>query len=173
MGHGGARYRAVGIAAMMRWVAMGAALLLLGGCNSIGAAAGAVAGVATGAATTNPLVGTAVGVGTKAAVDVLVKYISRKRQEGEQDAIAEAAGNLPIGGTTSWQIRHTIPIGDEHGTLQVVSAIANPLAVCREIVFTVIDGKDRANYVTTECQDGAQWKWAQAEPATARWGFLQ
>ena len=31
----------------------------------------------------------------------------------------------------------------------------------------------REFYVTTICRDGAQWRWASAEPATARWGSLQ
>jgi hypothetical protein len=31
----------------------------------------------------------------------------------------------------------------------------------------------RAFYTATVCQDGAVWKWASAEPATARWGALQ
>jgi len=149
------------------------AVLLLGGCNSVGTAAGAVAGLASGAGTANPVVGTAVGLGTKAAVDELVIYIGRVRQNAEQEAIAEAAGRLPVGGAATWEIRHTIPIGDEHGTLRVVRAIANPLALCHEIVFTVIAGKEQTHYVTTECLDGTHWRWALAEPATTRWGFLQ
>jgi len=184
MGDRGARGRALGIAAMKPWAGLGAALLpgllpglllgpLLGGCSSIGTAAGAVAGLASGAGTANPVVGTAVGLGTKAAVDELVIYVGRVRQNAEQDAIAEAAGSLPVGGTATWEIRHTIPIGDEHGTLRVVRLIANPLAPCQEIVFTVIAGQGRSHYVTTECRDGTKWRWALAEPAVARWGFLQ
>jgi hypothetical protein len=32
---------------------------------------------------------------------------------------------------------------------------------------------NRAFYTATVCLDGAKWKWASAEPATARWGSLQ
>ncbi|HWA78858.1 MAG TPA: hypothetical protein VG848_00980 [Acetobacteraceae bacterium] len=157
----------------MRPWALLAALLPLSGCNSVGTAAGAVAGLASGSGTANPALGAAVGLGTKAAVDSLVKYIGRERAGSEQDAIAEIAGTLPVGGTAPWKIRYMIPIGDEHGTLRVVRTIDTPLAACREIVFTVIDGKERAHYVTTECHDGTQWRWALAEPATSAWGFLQ
>ncbi len=151
--------------------------LALGACGSIGSGAGAVAGLATGAGTANPIVGASVALGTKAAVDSLVRYISRKRQQGEQDAIAEVVGRLPLGGTADWKIEHSIPIGNEHGTLLVAREIINPLAPCREVVFTVQDGQDSAHYVTTACElpsaEGPRWAWAQAEPTTARWGFLQ
>jgi hypothetical protein len=172
MGDGRARGRALGIVTVTRGAALGC-VLLLGGCGSVGTAAGAVAGLASGAGTANPVVGTAVGLGTKAAVDELVMYVGRVRQNAEQDAIAEAAGGLAVGGAANWEIRHTIPIGDEHGTLRVVGTIENPLAQCREIVFTVIAGKQNSHYVTSICRDGTRWRWAEAEPAAARWGFLQ
>ena len=41
------------------------------------------------------------------------------RQGAEQDAIAQAAGELPVGGEAEWKIEHTIPIGNEHGRLRV------------------------------------------------------
>jgi hypothetical protein len=48
---------------------------------------------------------------------------------------------------------------------------------CREIVFSVDtvenNAPHRAFYTATVCQDGTAWKWASAEPATARWGTLQ
>lgn len=151
------------------------ALLPLQGCGSIGSGAGAVVGVAVGTASVNPLVGTAVGLGTKAAVDALVHYIARVQQEGQQDAIAEVAGRLPLGQAAEWRITHTLPFGDAHGTLRVAGVIPNPLADCREVVFTVVDGYRHADYVTTECSEpgSGHWNWAQAEPATERWGFLQ
>ena len=154
------------------WLAL-LPLAALSGCGSIGSGVGAVAGIATSAGTANPLVGTAVALGTKAAVDALVLYISRSRQHAEQDAIAQAAGALALGGTVQWQIQHTIPIGNEHGDLTVTSLLSNPLADCKEVVFTVQDGKQREHYVTSECRGTQGWKWAAAEPATARWGFLQ
>ena len=149
--------------------------LALTGCQSVGAGAGAIAGIATGAATVNPLVGTAVGLGTQAAVNALVMYIARAEQADQQDAIASAAGRLPVGGATEWKITHVLPFGDAHGTLRVADTIPNPLADCREIVFTVVAGRRQSDYVTTECaaRGSGHWQWAQAEPATERWGFLQ
>ncbi len=115
-------------------------VVLMTGCSSIGAFSGAAVGVATGAGTTNPLIGYAAGVGTQAAVDTLVKYISRKRQQGEQDAIAAAVGGLAPGQTAPWKIDHDIPIGNEHGDVMVADTIDNALTRCKQVVFTVIDG---------------------------------
>ena len=160
----------------MRWAAgllLPCCMLGLAGCGAIGSLAGAVAGGATGAGTANPVVGTAVALGTKAAVDALVDYIDRKRSQGEQDAIVAEVGALPVGGTAAWQIRHTIPFGNASGELQVTRLIETPLAQCKEVVFTVVDGDERSHFATTACQQATRWKWAQAEPATERWGFLQ
>jgi hypothetical protein len=107
---------------------------LLGGCSSIGAISGTVAGVATGAGTANPVVGYAVGVGTQAAVDSLVKYVGRKRQQGEQDQIAQTVGQLAPGQTAPWKIEHDIPFGNEHGDVTVARVIDNNLARCKEVV---------------------------------------
>jgi len=161
----------------MRFPACLALPVFLAACSSIGAVSGAVVGVATGAGTTNPLVGYAAGVGTKAAVDSLVKYVSLKRQQHEQDQIAVTVGRLAPGQTAPWKIEHDIPIGNEHGDVTVVAVIDNALARCKEVVFTVIDGdkpdSPRGTFVTTACAQGDTWKWAQAEPATERWGALQ
>lgn len=177
MGHGRTGDGALGLAAMMRrqgGVSL-AVLLMLAGCKSIGAVSGAAVGIATGAGTTNPIVGFAAAVSTQAAVDALVNYIARKRQQGEQDAIAALVGRMAVGETASWAINHDIPIGNEHGEVTVVSTIENALAPCREVLFTVMQDEEdsaRGVYVTTACAQGAQWKWAHAEPATMRWGFL-
>jgi hypothetical protein len=152
-------------------------LLLLAGCDSIGAISGTVVGVASGAGTTNPVVGYAVGVGTQAAVDSLVKYISRKRQQYEQDRIADIVGKLEPGQTAAWKVDHDVPLGNEHGDVTVVGLIDNRLARCKRVVFTVIDGdapdSPRATFVTMACAEGQMWKWAMADPATERWGTLQ
>lgn len=150
-----------------------ALLPVLAACSAIGSGAGAVVGLATGAGSANPAVGAAVGLGTKAAVDTLVKYVSRKRQQGEQDAIAAEVGALQVGGRAPWKIEHTIPFGNEAGEVQVVRLIPNALAPCKEAVFTVRDGDETGHYATTLCLQDRTWKWAQAEPATERWGFLQ
>jgi hypothetical protein len=149
------------------------AIAALGGCRAAGDAAGAVAGIASGAGSVNPVVGTAVALGTKAAVDALVLYLARSQQHAEQDAIAGAAGQLPPGGVATWHIHHLLGWGDEHGTLLVAGDLANPLTACTEVVFTVQAGRQQAQYVTTECRDNGAWRWASAEPATERWGFLQ
>ena len=155
-----------------------ASSIALGGCTSIGSIAGAVTGAASGGGSANPGVGYAVGITTKAATDALVQYISRKRQQAEQDEIAAIVGTTKVGETASWRIRHKVPLfDDEHGELTVTRDITNSLATCREVVFSVdIGGKSpgpKGYYVTTACQQGGVWKWAQAEPSTIRWGFLQ
>ena len=178
MGHGRAGDGALGLASVKvaKAGACLATLLLLSGCKSIGAISGAAVGIATGTGTTNPLLGYAAAVSTQAAVDALVNYIARKRQQGEQDEIAALVGRLAVGETAPWKIDHDIPIGNEHGDVTVVGTIDNALAPCREVMFTVVDGDTedaaRGVYVTTACAQGGQWKWAQAEPSTMRWGFL-
>ena len=151
--------------------ALGAAML--GGCAVVSDVAGLAAGGGAGAATGNPAVGYAVGIGVRAGVDEVRRYVVRRRQQGEQDAIADAAGNAPVGELRPWQIRHTIPVGNAQGELAVVREYATPLATCREVVFTVEDGDRPALFTTSLCRQAARWKWAVAEPAVDRWGFLQ
>lgn len=149
----------------------------LSGCKFAGDLVAAGAGGASAAATANPAVGIAVGIGVQAATNAAMKYVMRKRQQAEQDAIAETVGALEVGESRDWKIRHDIPIGNEHGTVQIVRLIPNPLAICKEAVFSVIDGNRsdsrRAWYVTTVCRQQKRWKWAAAEPAVERWGYLQ
>ena len=153
-------------------------LLLLPGCTSIGSIAGAITGAASGSGSVNPALGYAVGIGTKAAVDSLSHYISRQRHRAEQDQIVAAIGTLAVGQGVPWRIKHAIPLFDDrHGFVTVVRDIPNALTACKEVIFTVVAGRKpespRGFYTTTACQHGARWKWAQAEPATSRWGFLQ
>ena len=145
-------------------------LALLCGCSAVSDVAGLAAGGTAGGLTANPVVGYAVGIGVSAGVDELQRYVSRRRQQGEQDAIADAAGSAPPGQPRAWEIRHTIPIGNERGTLTAVREIDTPLATCREVIFTVDHG---GVFTTSICQQQGGWKWASAEPAVARWGFLQ
>lgn len=149
-----------------------ALLALLPGCSLISDFSGIVAAGVTGSATANPAIGIGVGIGVRAGVDDLVKYLQRKRQAAEQDAIAEAAGSIPLGQAQAWEIRHTIPIGNEHGQLAAVREFSTKLTTCREIMFTVEDDP-RELYVTTLCRKADRWAWAEAEPAVERWGFLQ
>ena len=170
LGLGGAGDGALGRAAVRRlWPAL-ALVPWLGGCTVVSDIAGLVAGGAAGSATANPAIGYAVGVSVRAGVDELRRYVVRTRQRGEQDAIAEAAGATPLGGQRAWEIRHTIPIGNDRGTLTVVREIATPLAQCREVLFATEDG---GVFTTPICLQDRGWKWAAAEPSVDRWGFLQ
>lgn len=144
---------------------------ILGGCSLGPAAAGVAAGGATAAVTANPVVGYAVGLGVRAGADEALKYYVRVRQNAEQDAIAEAAGQTPLGQSRRWEIRHTVPIGNARGSLLVVAEIPNPLAQCREVMF-VTDGVGTP-FITQVCRDSDRWHWAAAEPAVNRWGTLQ
>lgn len=153
---------------------------LLGGCDAVRAApqiAGAGAAIISGAGTANPGVGVAIGLGVTAAADYAVKYFGRSRQNAVQDAIATAAGPLAPGAHAPWEIRHSIPIGNERGEVHMVRAIDNPLAPCREIVFSVVDGEGEALtrdwFAAQICRQGERWRWASAEPAVERWGALQ
>jgi hypothetical protein len=147
--------------------------MLLGGCQSVSRISAVVAGGATGAATGSPAIGFAVGVATDAAANYTVRWVGRVRQGAEQDAIAQVAGLLPVGVEAKWKIEHTIPIGDEHGYLQVIRSIDQPLAECREIAFSVEEDKKQSWYTADICKQAEGWKWASAEPAVARWGYLQ
>jgi hypothetical protein len=174
MGLGRARDGAVGIVAVRLSPLL---LLLLAGCSSAGGIAGAVAGAATGTATMNPVVGYAVAIGVQAGTDSAVNYVMRARQNAEQTAIASVAGPLPPGVMTPWAIAHSIPVGDEHGEVEVTRVINTPLATCEEILFSVARHKvprpDDPRYIATTCHQADGWRWASAEPAVARWGFLQ
>jgi hypothetical protein len=152
-------------------------MILLAGCTSSAQITAVVTGGVAGAATGSPAVGFLVAVATDAGANYVVRYVGRTRQGAEQDAIAQVAGDLPIGTEADWKIEHTIPIGNEHGRLQVVRVIDSPLASCKEIAFSVDEGKaeklHRAWFTTDVCKDAQTWKWSSAEPAVERWGFLQ
>jgi hypothetical protein len=157
-----------------------AALVLCGalaGCSSAGQISAVVVGGVAGTATANPAVGFAVGVVTDAGVNWAVRYYGRERQGAEQDAIAQIAGELPVGTSADWKIEHDIPIGNEHGRLEVTRTVDNPLAPCKEVAFSVDEGDEktpkRSWYLTDVCRSDTEWKWAAAEPAVPRWGFLQ
>ncbi|CAN5903703.1 lipoprotein [soil metagenome] len=152
--------------------------LCLAGCGSIGAITGAVAGVTAGSASTNPAVGIGVGIAVQAATDAAIQTVFRNMQGAEQDRIATLAGTMAIGETRAWDIHHALPFSDERGELQVLGAIDNALASCREVMFSVVDGKPDApshrRFIAQMCrQSDGEWKWAVAEPAVKRWGNLQ
>lgn len=149
------------------------AAVSVSGCKSIGDIAGVTAAAGSGSASVNPAVGIAVGIAVRSGVNALVDYLDRRRHQGEQDAIAAVAGAAPVGTARAWEIRHTLPIGNEHGFLQPVREIVTPLTTCREIAFTVVDGDERDLLTTMLCREADGWRWALAEPAVARWGALQ
>lgn len=158
------------------WLLGGVFGLLLGGCNTLGGFAGAVSGIATGTATTNPAVGYGVGIGVQAAVDATGKYVFRKWQQAEQDEIAALVGQMREGEIRRWQIRHTIPYGNNQGEVQITRSFQTPLAPCKEALFSVVEGEGKKQtrqwFIATICQQAAHWKWAVTEPAVQRWGSL-
>jgi hypothetical protein len=52
--------------------------------------------------------------------------------------------------------------------------MTTPLAECREILFSVeAPPTPAAWYAASICRGTSGWHWALAEPAAARWDFLQ
>lgn len=156
----------------------------LSGCGSVLTASTAdVAGIAgagiASAVTKSPAAATGIGLGVAAGANLALQSVERDVHRTEQDRIAQAAGSLAPGIVGHWGVTHAIPIEDnEHGDLVVTRLIGAADFNCKEIVFSVdtIDKNkalNRAFYTATVCQDGTVWKWASAEPATARWGSLQ
>ena len=155
-------------------IAAAALVLLLGGCSSAGNIIGVVAGGVAGGATANPAVGFGVGVATAAVSNYTLRRVGRSWHGAEQDAVAATAGGLAVGEAADWRIRHSLPIGNEHGHVQVVRSIDNPLAPCKQVLFSVEETDEPAEWYSVDiCQQTAGWKWASAEPAVERWGFLQ
>jgi hypothetical protein len=170
---------------MVRWVPI-VAMLALAGCSSLltqsaGAGAGVGGAAIANAVTKNGAVTAGIGLGAQAAAIAGVQYLEKRVHVTEQNAIASAAGPVPMGGVGRWSVTHDIPIEDnQHGELTVVADYAPNLPSgaapgfdCKEIIFSVDTKADRNFYTAFVCQDGATWKWATAEPATERWGALQ
>ena len=155
----------------------------LSGCGSVLTASTAdVAGIAgagiANAVNKSPAAATGIGLGVAAGANIGLQYVERDVHRAEQDQIAQAAGPLAPGIVGHWSVAHSIPIeDDEHGDLVVTRLVGADDFNCKEVVFSVdtMDKKvlNRAFYTATVCLDGAKWKWASAEPATARWGSLQ
>lgn len=155
----------------------------LGGCSSLlteGTAAGAGAAGAAIAhgVTKNAGVTTGIGLGVQAAANAGLLYAERRMHAMEQNEIASVAGELPVGGIGHWRIVYDVPIQpDEHGEVTVSRAYGGLGFSCKEIVFSIDHsekrGVRRAFFIADICRDGDRWRWATAEPATARWGALQ
>lgn len=164
---------------------LGLAGWMLSGCSSMltegSSAAAGIAGVAIAdQITDNAAVATGIGLGVQAATRAGVQYLQRTTRAEEQDAIALAASTLQVGDVAEWQVSHNIPIEkDAYGQVTVSRLMGGVGLQCKEVVFSVVsveaDDPERAQafYVSTICQDGEVWRWANAEPATSRWGSLQ
>lgn len=163
-----------------------ASLATLSGCSSLlsegtGAAAGIAGTAIANKVTDNATVATGIGLGVQAGAKAALAYAQRKTRGEEQDAIAAAAGPLDVGAVASWSVTHQLPIeNDARGQVAVSRAFGGVGLECKEVVFSIDTPADQAGaeplrefFVTTVCRDGAHWRWANAEPATARWGSLQ
>ena len=147
---------------------------LLQGCHAAAELTGIATGSAAGVATASPAVGYVVGIGTAVAADEAFAWFGRSRDHAEQQAIADAAAAIAAGDAAPWHINHIVPIGDEGGEVRVVRVIDTPLTQCRELVFSVEDRPQPPRwYATSICHAADGWHWALAEPAVARWHFLQ
>ncbi|WP_153099907.1 hypothetical protein [Paraburkholderia hayleyella] len=152
--------------------------VLCSGCASVGAASGAAAGMLSGLVSANPAVGIGVGIAVQAATDEAVKRYMKSMHGDQQDAIAALAGGLAVGQSRPWQVQHILPLENGRGQVRVTRAFSSALALCKEFMFSVAQGSKpdapEAWYNASACQSsGGGWKWAQAEPAVARWGNLQ
>jgi hypothetical protein len=153
------------------------------GCSSLlsegSATAAGVAGTAVAASVTkNPAVSAGIGLGVLAAAQAGVKAVERDYHGSQQDLIAGIAGELEVGQVAPWQSRHFVRLEpDETGRVTVSRVISATGLHCKEIVFSVDHTEEATTlssfYVATICKDSLKWRWATAEPATARWGNLQ
>ncbi|HEY4042395.1 MAG TPA: hypothetical protein VGM32_11210 [Rhodopila sp.] len=168
---------------LTRLVLLSMSACALSGCNSVLTATTTdVAGIAgagvASAVTKSPAAAAGIGLGIAAGANAGLQYVERNVHTVEQDRIAQAAGALDPGVVGHWDVSHKIRIEDnEHGDLVVTRLIGSSDFNCKEIVFSVDtmvkQAPNRAFYTATVCQDGTAWKWASAEPATARWSALQ
>jgi hypothetical protein len=162
-----------------RWAARPAAAALLalalGGCGGLSdyaADAGAIGvGAVVGGVTGNPLIGFAAGAGAQIAFSEGLDLYRREAIGVVQAAIAETAGNAPVGEQVAWTAESDLPIVSESGTVQVLNDYGGEIP-CREIVFSD-DAREDMFFIATICQGGAGWTWAVPEPAIERWGGLQ
>ncbi|MGH8778984.1 hypothetical protein [Paraburkholderia sp.] len=171
------RFGRVGVHIVLAGALCLGASVLLNGCSSIGAASGAAAGIASGIVTTNPAVGIGVGIAVQAATDEAINTFMRNMHTDQQNLIAALAGAMPVGDTRPWRVKHTLPLENGHGEVRVTRAFASALAICKEFVFSVVDGDEPTSpaqwYTASACRQDKGWKWAAAEPAVERWGNLQ
>jgi hypothetical protein len=171
----------------LRQVAPAGAALALGlaltGCASVltettSDVAGIAGAGAASAVTKSAALATGIGLGIQSSARFGLQFVERDVHGAEQDRIAQAAGPLPVGGVAGWSVHHRIPIeANEHGEVTVTRVLGGGAMLCKDIIFSVNHttkrGTRRAFYTASVCRDGPVWRWATAEPATARWGALQ
>jgi hypothetical protein len=183
-GRGGRAGPPVRSGAMLnRWLLLVVCAGTLQGCGSVlTATTSDVAGIAgagvASAVTKSAAAAAGIGLGIAAGANAGLQVLERDVHRAEQDQIAQAAGPLTPGKVGHWSVSHPIPVeDDEHGDLVVTRLVGAADFNCKEIVFSVDTTEkkvlNRAFYTATVCQDGSNWKWASAEPATERWGSLQ
>lgn len=158
-------------------------ILGLAGCSSVltettSDVAGIAGAGAANAVTKSAALATGIGLGVQAGANAGLQYVERRVHGVEQDRIAAAAGPLPVGAIAAWSVHHRLPIeDDERGQVVVTRVLGGGDMLCKEIIFSVDHqtkhGLHRAFYTASVCRDGPIWRWASAEPATARWGSLQ
>jgi hypothetical protein len=157
------------------WLSLALAALL-SGCAAVSDITGAVAGFAAGALTANPAIGIGVGIAVRAGTAETLGRIARVRRDAEHRAIVAAIADAPAGERRIWSLDREVG-GDTHGEARVVRLIETPIAVCKEVAFTVSRGEGTVAFgdwfTTIACFDGQSWRWAIAEPAVERWTNLQ
>jgi hypothetical protein len=157
-------------------IALALAASCLSGCEILGAVGGAAVGAAAGGATLSSPVAMASALAVEAGIDHATKVAARRGQRAEQDAIAAVAGDMRAGEARPWELKRGVTRRLAHGEVRVTRLIYTPLAVCKELIFSVVEGegeKEKTSWFTTSaCQQGEKWKWAAAEPSAERWGSL-
>ena len=153
----------------------GCQALLTEGTSTVAGIGGASIADGVGA---NAAATTGIGLGVQAVGRAGLQYAQRLTHRAAQDRIAGVAGPLPVGGVGAWATDHAVPVEpNERGQVAVSRVISSGPLECKEIVFSVDEGRGEALrrrfYIAAVCRDGATWKWASAEPATERWGSLQ
>jgi membrane protein implicated in regulation of membrane protease activity len=130
------------------------ASVLTSGCSSVGAASGAAAGVASGLVTANPAIGIGVGIAVQAATDEAVARYMRNMHSDQQNEMAQLAGNMAVGETKPWSVKHKMPIENGHGEVRVTRAFTSALAICKDFVFSVVARMRQVTLISAATRPG-------------------
>ena len=144
------------------------------------------AGAGAGIVTANPLIGLAVGLGTRLITAEAISYVQNEQKYRIQQAIAQAAGNStgtqPIAWSTPPDDFFDSVLGAGHGHLQVIRDLGDRIH-CREILYDVSSDDDiieaaaesvETDVAGTASENGASvsdqadpWPYAGADPVKA------